>query len=190
MPVRGLNRLHRGVKGKLQKEPGILVASWNAWQEATETAALAGVPVGPLTCWASNAPYSVHEAKEAGDRAQERAQLLSGFRRWLLHDDEPKAGYFSRTAQLHRRSFLQEAAAWRDQALQFAQEVFALRDALERVAARYFEGSHLLFAEEHQALETQAKVWRLRLEHFNHVVVVEFDGWVKTGHVFPGWNLP
>ena len=70
---------------------------------------------------------------------------------------------------------MEEAAAWRDQALCFAPEVFALRETLGEVAERYFEGNRLLFDDERDALEAQANVWQLLLEHFNDLVAVELE---------------
>lgn len=171
------------MKGKLPKEPGILAASWNAWREAEGT--LAGVAGGPLTCWAADAPFTAHEAAEASRRERERTDLLAGFRRWTLHDFDREPGYFTRPSGLRKRSFVEEAAAWRDQALLFGQEIFALQEALGKVAERYFEGNRLLFDDELSALEAQANVWPLLLEHFNDMVVVELD---RVGEDAP--NVP
>ena len=176
----------RSVKGKLVKEPGILAASWNAWRRLQGSkATLAHVPVGPVTCWAANTPFGVHEVEEVSKLVQERADLLAGFRRWTLHDFDREPGYFTRPSSLHKRSFVEEVAAWRDQALCFAQEVFALREALGKVAERYFEGNRLLFDDERDALEAQANVWQLLREHFSDMVVVELE---RVGEDAP--NVP
>ena len=176
----------RSVKGKLVKEPGILAASCNGWRMAQGSkATLAHVPVGPVTCWAANTLFGVHEVEEVSKLVQERADLLAGFRRWTLHDFDREPGYFTRPSSLHKRSFVEEVAAWRDQALCFAQEVFALREALGKVAERYFEGNRLLFDDERDALEAQANVWQLLREHFSDMVVVELE---RVGEDAP--NVP
>lgn len=53
--------------------------------------------------------------------------------------------------------------------------MLALREALDRVAERYFEGNRLLFDDERNALEAQADIWRLLLRQLSDVIVVEFE---------------
>ncbi|MEK9138572.1 MAG: hypothetical protein AAB393_15725, partial [Bacteroidota bacterium] len=51
------------------------------------------------------------------------------------------------------------SADWRQLALGFSAKVFALREALNVVSQRYFEGNPLLLDEDQEGLDWQADVW-------------------------------
>ena len=166
----------RAVPGKLEKQPGILAASWHAWRELQgPRAQLAGVPVGRIRCWADAYPHSVHEAGEAQKRSKERADLLSRLRHWTLHDLDREPGLFTRPSPLGKRSFLDEARVWREHALFFGQDVTALQRAVTTVGQRYFEGTPLLLGEEERALDDQGAFWQRLVGLFNDLVVAELE---------------
>ena len=172
----------RAVLGKLERQPGILASSWNAWRGSQGPRAhLTGVPVGPIRCWAEEYPYSVQEAQEAWKRAKERVDLLTFLRSRTLHDLDREPHLFTRPSPLGKRSFLEEARAWQEHALAFGQEVGALQQALSIIGQRYFEGTPLLLDDERQTLDGQRAFWQQLVGLFDDLVVAELESTSNEG---------
>ncbi len=120
----------RKLKGDLHSniQRGLVTASWDAWvndRGGEGVAALVGVPVTLLQCYASGYPYTCPNGTE--DQLHRRKQLLDSLRKW------------------HSKRDWELVQDWEDAAEEFLVELYTFQDAVASISQHYFDGHHVLF---------------------------------------------
>jgi hypothetical protein len=148
-------------------EPGIVVASFNAWAEAQGGdghARVAGVPVGPLRCWAQDEPIAVVEAEQAMQLQANRRALLEQLRPADGVDPEHDAA--GRLGRAHR---------FRAVLVEYLCELYANRDAFAAIAHRYLGPVDPLYPESREGLNGFIDAAEEMTESFNRVLAPQLD---------------
>ena len=129
----------RGRRNKGDIKPGMgtgmVVGRWNQWVEGQGgegVAAIAEVKVGKLSCYLDGYRYRVcRTAQELTEEESQRTSVLESLRvRKPGIDDE---------------SFRHRVEQWKDLALSVMLEVFTVRNAVDLINKRYFDGQQSLF---------------------------------------------
>ncbi|MFQ6029982.1 MAG: hypothetical protein ACE5Q6_21115, partial [Dehalococcoidia bacterium] len=128
----------RRVKGDLKADvsPVMIVSRYNRWvaeQGGEGHAAIADVKVGKLSCHAEGYQYQVYPVAEELDGEQKRRRsLLDSL--WHYRPNSKAEGRFQ-----------ERVRNWRQMAQGFLLELYTLRQVIDSINQRYFEGQQVLF---------------------------------------------
>ncbi|MFQ6027185.1 MAG: hypothetical protein ACE5Q6_06815 [Dehalococcoidia bacterium] len=128
----------RRVKGDLTARisQGLIVSQWNRWVEqqgGEGKATLAGVLVDRLSCHAEGYQHQV--CQDAGDLDKEQRQRRSLLETLWLNKPNSKS----------EERFNERARNWKELARDFLLELYTLRQVIDSINQRYFEGHQVLF---------------------------------------------
>ncbi|MFQ6026826.1 MAG: hypothetical protein ACE5Q6_04840 [Dehalococcoidia bacterium] len=136
----------RRVKGDLMAGigQGLIVSQWNRWieeQGGEGEATLARVLMGRLSCHAQGYQYQV--CQDAGDLDKEQRQRRSLLESPWLHRPDSKA----------EERFHDRVRHWKEMARDFLVELYTLRQVVDSIDRRYYEGQQVLFPKVAEGLE-------------------------------------
>ena len=122
-----------GSRLEASTESGFLAESWNGWvKKRGPKAALAGVPVEPLTTFVNSDAWTVHDADLARRLQLARANLLANLRSAALSETKTPAG-------------ADAGVSWRDQAVNLLVLIEGLASSVETIRATYFRNHVILY---------------------------------------------
>jgi hypothetical protein len=152
----------RWLKGKLlaQVEDGIVAEGWNGWVAARGgegVAVLAGVPVGPIPCYAADAVTTVHPIDAVPGKLVDRETLIRSIR--------------ACTAAGQGTALLEAAQRWREVACSLLHDLCTLAGTETTLSRRYFGGQRLLYPDSAQHLAENIGDAEYLVDLFNRLVV-------------------
>ena len=122
-----------GSRLEASTESGFLAESWNDWvKKQGPEAALAGVPVEPLTPLVDRDAWTVHDADLARGLQSARANLLANLRSSALSENKTTSGPDA-------------GVSWEDQATALLVLIEGLASAVDTVRATYFRNHVILY---------------------------------------------
>ena len=122
-----------GSRLEASTETGFLAESWNDWvKNQGAEAALAGVPVEPLTPFVNRDTWTVHDADLARGLQTNRANLLANLRSSALSEKRTTAG-------------ADAGVSWRDQATSLLVLIEGLASSVDTIRATYFRNHEILY---------------------------------------------
>ena len=122
-----------GSRLEASTESGFLAESWNGWvKKQGAEAALAGVPVEPLTPLVDRDAWTVHDADLARRLQLARANLLANLRSSALSENKTTSGPDA-------------GVSWEDQATALLVLIEGLASAVDTIRATYFRNHEILY---------------------------------------------
>ena len=122
-----------GSRLEASTETGFVVSDWNDWvKNQGAEAALAGVPVEPLTTFVNSDAWTVHDADLARGLQLARVDLLANLRSSALSENKTTSGPDA-------------GVSWEDQATALLVLIEGLASAVDTVRATYFRNHEILY---------------------------------------------
>ena len=122
-----------GSRLEASTETGFVVSDWNDWvKNQGPEAALAGVPVEPLTTFVNSDAWTVHDADLAHGLQLARVDLLANLRSSALSENKTTSGPDA-------------GVSWEDQATALLVLIEGLASAVDTVRATYFRNHEILY---------------------------------------------
>ena len=143
-----------GSRLEASTESGFLAESWNDWvKKQGAEAALAGVPVEPLTPLVNRDAWTVHDADLARRLQTARANLLANLRSSALSEKQTTAG-------------ADAGVSWHDQATSLLVLIEGLASSVETIRATYFRNHEVLYPDLADYLDSSRNGIRTMLSLF------------------------
>ncbi|MFQ6028096.1 MAG: hypothetical protein ACE5Q6_11440 [Dehalococcoidia bacterium] len=158
----------RRVKGHLTAgiSQGLNVSRWNRWVEqhgGEGKATLARVPVGRLGCYAQGYQYQVcQDARELEKEQRQRRSLLESL--WL-HRPGSKA----------EERFQERVGNWKEFGGDFLLELYTLRQVIDSIDQRYFDGQQVLFPKTAESFDELVDHTERLVDLYNENLLEELD---------------